>query len=346
VVVTIRKSDDASDVARKLARADLINSETYFKTVLRFVDRDIKPATYTLRRGMSTRTIVDLITTEKSVAVTERKELTLTVIEGWRVEQIAEELDKIGYVPGGRAFLDATRNYTNDDFDFLADRPNKRSLEGYLFPDTYTIISTESPNAVIEKLLANFDAKFSPELRQRAAEMNLTVHQVLTFAALVEREAGNDRERPVIADVYISRWEQGITLDADPAVRYAIGKRDGDWWTGLTANDLETVDSPYNLYRNADLPPGPICNPGIASIMGVLQPTSTGYLYFVAMPDGSGHFFAFDFDGQSQNVAYVTDQADTPAYCADPWAEGCPLGATADTSTDGETVPIEQSDGT
>lgn len=330
VVITIKKTDDTAKVAQRLSNADLINSEAYFKIVVKLVNRDIKPATYTLKRGMSTRTIVDLITTEKSKAKTDSKELTLTVIEGWRTEQIAEELDKVGYAPGGQAFLDAARSFKSDKYDFLADRADKTSLEGYLFPDTYTITSTEPPGDVIDTMLGNFDQKFAPELRDRAKAMNLSVDQVLIFASLVEREAGNNRERPVIADVYLSRWQQGINLDADPAVRYAVGKRDGDWWTGLTVNDLETLDSPFNLYKTSELPPTPICNPGLNSILGVLEPTNTGYLYFTALADSSGHLFAFDNVGQDQNNSFVKGEVDAPAACADPWADGCPLSGTGD----------------
>lgn len=341
VTITIRRSDDADEVATKLKDAGLINSELYFTTLVRFSGKEIRPETYSLKIGTSARTIVDLITTEKSKAVTENKELTITVIEGWRVEQIAEELDKLGLNAGYSGFMEAARSYENDQFDFLDDRPNKKSLEGYLFPDTYVFKADTPPEDIIQVMLQNFDDKFDKTLRDRAKDMGLTVHEVLTFASLVEREAQLTPERAIIAGVYINRYEQGIRMDADPTVQYALGKK-GNWWPKLSGDDL-FADSDYNTYQNDGLPPGPICNPGIQSILGVLQPAQTDYIYFVAHPNGDGsHLFAVDVASRDQNVNFYLGQADGPAACSVPYVDDC--GYIAESS--GEAVPIvEAGDG-
>lgn len=349
VVVTIKKTAATTDVAKQLSDAGLINSELYFKTVLRLTSRDIKPATYTLRHGMSTRTIVDLITTEKSKAKTNVKDLKLTIPEGWRTTQIAEELDKIGYAPGGAAFLEAVKTFKGDGFDFLKDRPDSTSLEGYLFPDTYTFASDAAPADIIQQMLQNFDGKFDKDMRARAAKMNLSVGQVLIFASLIEREAKVGSERPIIADVYLNRYVQGMRLEADPTVQYVLGKP-GKWWEAPTAADLENTDSPYNTYKVDGLPPGPICNPGRPSILAVLQPAGTANLFFVAKQDGSGsHAFAENIDQQTANIdKYLkggggapTDTTSVPP--ADAGAvDAVPTDVPVDTS--GETVPIQSTD--
>jgi UPF0755 protein len=339
VTVTIRRNDDAEEVAQKLKDSGLINSELYFTTLVRFSGKEIRPETYRLTIGSSARTIVDLITTEKSEAVAEKKELRITVIEGWRVEQVAEELDSLGLDAGYDGFMEAARSYENDQFDFLEDRPNKKSLEGYLFPDTYTFNSDSPPDDIIQVMLQNFEDKFDRTLRERARDMGLTVHEVLTFASLVEREAQITAERAIIAGVYINRFEQGIRLDADPTVQYALGKK-GEWWPKLTGDDL-FAESDYNTYQNNGLPPGPICNPGIQSILGVLQPAQTDYIYFVAHPDGDGtHLFAVDVASRDQNVNFYLGQADAPAACSIPYVDDC--GYISESS--GEAIPIQQSD--
>jgi UPF0755 protein len=197
--------------------------------------------------------------------------------------------------------MQAVKDIDRSQFDFLADLPADKSLEGYLFPDTYRFSGT-NPTANVATMLTNFGNKYTPEMRQRTDEMGLNVEQVLTVASLVEREAQLPEERPTIADVYLSRWEQGWRLDADPTVQYVLGTR-ADWWPKLSGDDL-FVDSPYNMYQNDGIPPGAICNPGLASIQAVLFPEDTEYMYFVAMNDGSGkHAFAATKEEQDANVA-------------------------------------------
>ncbi|HEY8446416.1 MAG TPA: endolytic transglycosylase MltG [Thermomicrobiales bacterium] len=340
VTITIREDDTVDEVAKKLHDRGLIRYEVYFKTRMQVLRRDFKPGKHTLYIGMPTDEIIDVIIGDKKAKKptrNERKVLKLVIREGWRTEQIAEELDNIGYEPGGKAFLSAVKKYSSDQFDFLADRPDEKSLEGYLFPDTYEIYADEPPEDIIQKLLTNFDQRVTPDMRQRAEEMGLTLNEVLRFASLVEREAVVAEERPIIADVYLKRYNEGWLLNADPTVQYAIGKRKGNWWPTPTEDDLY-IDSPYNTYQNAGLPPGPICNPGLASIQAVLFPASTPYYYFVALKDDSGrHLFAATEAEQNQNINYINGVADSPAPGSDPFAADSPLNAGGG---EGESVPI------
>ncbi len=184
-------------------------------------------------------------------------------------------------------------------FSFLADVPADSTLEGYLFPDTYRFDS-DNPTANVATMLTNFESKYTPEMRQRTQQMGLNINDVLVIASLVEREAQLPEERPTIADVYLSRWEQGWNLDADPTVQYILGTPQ-DWWPKLTGDDL-FVESPYNTYQNGGLPPGPIANPGFASIQAVLFPDDTPYMYFVAKCDTGEHAFAVSPEEQAANV--------------------------------------------
>jgi UPF0755 protein len=150
-------------------------------------------------------------------------------------------------------------------------------------------------------MLTNFGNKYTPDMRERTTEMGLDINQVLTVASLVEREAQLPEERPIIADIYLSRWEQGWNLEADPTVQYVVGKV-GDWWpTKLTDEELH-IQNPYNTYQNSGLPPGPIANPGFASIQAVLFPDDTPYMFFVAKCDTGEHAFAVTADEQAANV--------------------------------------------
>jgi UPF0755 protein len=318
--ITIEDGDDVDDVADKLQDAGLIATDVYFKTRIRVESKSLEPGTYRLVKGQPVAEIINLITSETSVARSaENPTLTITVIEGWRTEQIAEELDRLGLNGGADAFMEAVRSFPTDAFDFLADRPDSTSLEGYLFPDTYNFRADTPPAQIVESMLNNFDAKITPDMRARAAEMGLSLNQVLTFASLVEREAQVGEERPIIADIYLKRYVEGWRLEADPTVQYAMGTW-GNWWPELTGDDLY-FESPYNTYQVDGLPPAPIANPGYSSIAGVLYPAETPYYFFMARMDGSGtHLFAATKAAQDQNVAFVAGQVDSPAPGSDPFA--------------------------
>ena len=318
--ITVEEEDTEDDVAAKLSESGLIRSEIYFKTRLQVMSKSLEPGVYRLPKGLTVAQIIEEITEEESEARTsENPTLTITVIEGWRTEQIAEELDRLGLNGGYDAFMEAVENFPTDSFDFLAGRPNNQSLEGYLFPDTYNFKADTAPEDIIESMLDNFGAKVTPEMRQRAEEMGLTLDQVLTFASLVEREAQVAEERPIIADVYLKRFSEGWNLEADPTVQYALGSR-GDWWPELTGDDL-FVESPYNTYQNSGLPPGPIANPGYSSIRGVLFPADSPYYFFYARGDGT-HLFATTKEEQDQNIAFVNGEAAERAPGSDPFADG------------------------
>ena len=201
-------------------------------------------------------------------------------------------------------------------YAFLAGRPSGTSLEGYLFPDTYEL-SEDGATAgeVLTRQLDSFAAKVMP-LYETASEqgIQMSLHEVLTLASIVEREAVVPGERPAIAAVYLNRLARNMRLEADPTVQYAMGYQPetGQWWkTPVFLEEYSSVDDLYNTYLYAGLPPGPIAAPGLSSIQSVLVPDQHDYVYFVALPDGSGrHVFAETFEEHAENVRRYQQGAD------------------------------------
>jgi UPF0755 protein len=162
-------------------------------------------------------------------------------------------------------------------------------LEGFLFPDTYVVTRSTPTREIVTRMLENFERHFSPEMQRKAEALGLSVRQAVTVASLVEKETSLRSERPHVAAVYLNRLRIGMRLQCDPTVIYALEKA-GLWAGRLRRSDLE-FDSPYNTYLNSGLPPGPICNPGQASLRAAVEPLASEDLYFVARGDG-GHYFS------------------------------------------------------
>jgi UPF0755 protein len=306
VMLTIFEDQSDAEIADELAAQGLIRSTMLFQGQFKLSGGALIPGTYTLRKGMSVPQIVDRITgaapAEEAPVQAEStapESFDITIPEGWRIEQIAQEYERLGGKGGAQAFLDAVKGIDRSQFDFLAGLPADATLEGYLFPDTYRFDGND-PVLNVVTMLTNFGNKYTPDMRQRTQQMGLTIHDVVTLASVVEREAQIPEERPTIADVYLSRWEQGWRLDADPTVQYVLGTPD-EWWPKLSGDDL-FYDSPYNTYQKDGLPPGPIANPGFASIQAVLFPNDTPYMYFVAKGESGEHAFAVTAEEQAQNV--------------------------------------------
>ena len=217
----------------------------------------------------------------------------LTIPEGANIFDIAERVELAG-LGTHQAFLAAARS----QMDLVADLdPHAKSLEGYLFPDTYRF----SPTITADQMVAVMVKRFRAVTAQLGMSEN--VHQVLTLASLVERETAVDAERPLVASVFENRLVKNMPLNTDPAVIYGL-ELAGRWRGTIYESDL-TRNTPYNTYLHAGLPPGPICNPGIPSLRAAMNPPQTNYLYFVAAgTDAQGHsMFAATLDEHNRNVA-------------------------------------------
>jgi len=217
----------------------------------------------------------------------------VTVPEGFTIEQIGELLHKKSIVSAEK-FVDFATNYASDR-DFLTAR-NTNSLEGYLFPDTYNFAHGVDPQNITEKMLSNFNRRISP-LADDIASSRYDLHQIITLASLVEKEARNDEDRKLMAGVMLNRLNIGMKLDVDATVRYITN----NWLEPIGQDDLD-IDSPYNTRKYAGLPPGPICNPGLAAIEAVLRPTASRYFYYLTAPDGTS-YYARTLDEHNANKA-------------------------------------------
>jgi len=215
----------------------------------------------------------------------------LVVPEGKNMFDIAAAVEQLGLFPADR-FLEAARNPAPiRDLDWQAP-----TLEGYLFPNTYRLSRNTTPDQLCLMMTAKFRDVW------RGLHTDASVHRTITLASLVEKEGRLPAERPVIASVFARRLQIGMKLDCDPTTIYAA-LLEGHYRGSIHKSDLAS-DDPYNTYKHAGLPPGPIANPGVASIEAALHPAETGYLYFVARADGSGaHSFSANLATHEANIA-------------------------------------------
>lgn len=311
VVITISEDDDDSTVAKKLQDEELISQPWYFENKMRLSGLELSPGTYNLRIGMSTNQILDVITVEEvassdeattTASGPERAAFDVTFIEGQRIEENALVLEQAG-MPGGAAeYIELANDvdYWRDAYPFLADVPADGSLEGFLFPNTYTIPGNATVGDVIDYQLSTFEQTLTPEILSGYEAQGISVYEAVVLASIVEREAAVAIERPSIAEVYLNRLNDGMNLNADPAQQYGLGT-DANWWPSLNedGNLEKSKQTPYDTYlaENTGLPPGPIANPGAASLQAVSAPASDGYYYFVATGDCSGeHRFSVTYE--------------------------------------------------
>ena len=268
----------AEAIARQLHGLGLVRHPLVFRLLARQrgMGAQLKAGEYALSGPLSLKGILDALARGDVV----RRELT--VPEGHSIDEIAVLV--VGEGLALEPFLDAAHDPAPvRDLDPLA-----TDLEGYLFPDTYDVPqSPEAPRALVRRMAERFRQVISPEL-DRIAEKGLTVRQVVTLASIVELETARAEERPRIAAVFLNRLGKGMPLQTDPSIVYAL-KKAGRWDGDIRKRDLD-IDSPYNTYRRAGLPPGPLGSPGREALRAVLDPAETRELYFVSRNDGSHEF--------------------------------------------------------
>ncbi len=274
-VVWIKPSQGFSETVAQLQKAGLVQHPKRFRWLarLRGDDRRIRAGEYLVRTSMPPRAILDALVRGETLLH------RVVVPEGCTVFEIGKILERARLM-SQQAFLQAALDPRLTQALGL-----DHTLEGYLFPETYQFPKGVTAEEVINKMVAHFRSVFTPAWTERAHAMGLTTHQVVTLSSIVEKETARPEERPLIAAVFLNRLKRGMRLESDPTVIYGIKDFDGN----LTRKDLETM-TPYNTYQINGLPPGPIANPGRASIEAVLYPSEGSHLYFVSKNDGSHHF--------------------------------------------------------
>ena len=271
--------------ADSLARAGIIRSSRLFRlyAMVRRDDRAIKPGTYMLPRGSSFGTVLDALRGGKGLVV------SVTIPEGYALSQILPLLSTRLSLPAESLAVAARDTALLHRLDVPTE-----TLEGYLFPDTYIFPAQATARGAIAAMVRRFEQVWEPAWTARLDTLAMSRHDVLTLASIVEKEARLAEERPVIAAVYMNRLRDGMLLQADPTVQYALGEHQ----SRVLYKHLE-VASPYNTYRHVGLPPGPIASAGRASIVASLYPAEVPYKYFVALPDGH-HEFRTDYAAHEQ----------------------------------------------
>ena len=287
----------STEIGAALKAAGLIQSDTLFKlyTWRQGISSSLQGGQYFLSPAMNIIEISDILRRGEGVT----KERTITILEGWRLSQIADYLEREGVV-GRQEFLGIVQKKSDwwDDYPVLASRPSTVDLEGYLFPDTYRIFRDATAQDLVKKMLGTLESKFTAELRAEVERQGKTIHDVLTLASILEREVRTTQDRKLVADLFWRRVDAGIGLQADSTVNYATGKS----LPAVTAEDLE-IDSPYNTYKYRGLPPGPIASPSADSIKAAIFPTPNDAWFFLTTLDDGRVIYSIDHDEHVANKA-------------------------------------------
>ncbi len=280
----VAKGETASDIASRLEKKGLIRSAMVFKYVYKQnPNAKIEAGDFKLSPAMSVNEIISNL--EKGAV-----DRWVTLLEGWRVEEMANKLNQeLGI----------------DKKEFLA-----AAKEGYMFPDTYLFNKDATAETIASILENTFDTRYTDDLKQKISAKGLTATQGVILASIVEREARSDEVRTKVASILLKRFKIGMVLNADATVRYAkdtqdlkAGKKIDKFWQAISQDDYQSVVSPYNTYLHAGLPPGPICNPSLSSLKAVANAdSSTPYLFYYHDSAGNS-YYATTLEEHNRNVS-------------------------------------------
>lgn len=289
-IVDIPPGSGSRAIGARLVSAGIVRDRYTFELALYLsgASRALQAGQYRFDQAMTPREVIDKIARGDVYVV------RITFPEGLTIQEMAKEYESHGL--GTSAAFEAA---AADPAPIAALDPEAHSLEGYLFPETYSVEPNAPAARLVDAMVARFKQEVGQDLRQQAAARGLTLHEVVTLASIVEKETGDPAERPMVAAVYENRLRLHMPLQCDPTVIYAL-ELAGQYSGGLRRDDL-SYDSPYNTYRYPGLPPGPIASPGRASIVAALDPASVPYLYFVSRNDGT-HVFARTLAEHNRNV--------------------------------------------
>ncbi|MFA6428274.1 MAG: endolytic transglycosylase MltG [Candidatus Buchananbacteria bacterium] len=276
----IKSGEGSWSTAKSLKTQGLIRSAIVLETYWWFygLDTKVKPGEIKLDLNWNTIKIAKYLTGTTFIT----NEITVQLIEGWTNRQVvgylknktnqALEFEKIMKEPGSQVIK---------HYDFFADKPAKASLEGYIFPDTYRLFADASAVEILQRILDNFDRQLNQDLRSEIKRQGKSIFEIITLASIVEKEVAQNTDRATVAGIFYKRLKIGMALQSDATINYITKKGT----TRPSAADL-SVNSLYNTYKHRGLPPGPICNPGLAAIKAAIYPKTTDYLYFLTTPTG------------------------------------------------------------
>lgn len=254
VIFLVKKGEGAKEISINLKEQGLIRYSSFFRVYALIEDKaeELKAGEYELSLSMNVVEIVN------KLASGDRIKKMITIIEGWTIEDIASYLEV-------------------EELD--------SDLEGYLFPDTYEISPEDGIEEIIEKMLDNFNKKMSLELIEEIASQEKTIHEIVIMASLIEKEVRTFEDKKIVSGILWKRIEVGMPLQVDATITYITNRKS----TEILQEELE-IDSPYNTYKYKGLPFGPICNPGMESILAAIYPESSEYWFYLSTPEGETIF--------------------------------------------------------
>ena len=280
IIITVEPGMTNADIATLLQNKKMINSPVFFRLQSKFarMERSLQAGEYEIVSGMSNWEIIDLFSKGQV------RHKTLTIPEGFTIEQIAKKIEDSG-LGSAEEFKKAAKDYAPYSYMETSNNNVIFKAEGFVYPSTYYLSPGSSEKEILAIMVKEFDTQLTEDIRQKAKDKNMSVRDLVNLASLVEKEAVFPEERPVIAGVFLKRLQTQMPLQSDTTIQYILGVQKKE----ISIADTK-IDSPYNTYLYAELPPGPIASPSISTINAVLDPKQTNYLYFVADLEGHHHF--------------------------------------------------------
>lgn len=280
IIITVEPGMTNADIATLLQNKKMINSPVFFRLQSKFarMERSLQAGEYEIVSGMSNWEIIDLFSKGQV------RHKTLTIPEGYTIEQIAKKIEESG-LGSAEEFKKAAKDYAPYSYMETSNNNVIFKAEGFAYPSTYYLSPGSAEKEILAIMVKEFDTQLTEDIRQKAKDKNMSIRDLVNLASLVEKEAVFPEERPVIAGVFLKRLQIQMPLQSDTTIQYILGVQKKE----ISIADTK-IDSPYNTYLYAELPPGPIASPSISTINAVLEPKQTNYLYFVADLEGHHHF--------------------------------------------------------
>ena len=283
LLIEVNRGESLQKIARKLESAQLIRQTSFFVFFARVLGygNKLKVGEYELNASLTGQQILEILSSGRSY------QRQVTIPEGWNIFEIAQLLVEKKLAPSAKEFIDYVRD-RQVTYSLLGEQ--RRSVEGYLFPNTYSYTRETSFQELVRIMVSESLKSYESLSAKYPKPTHLGRHEIFTLASIVEKETGAPEERPRIASVFLNRLKKGMKLQTDPTVIYGIADRTGELIQNIRKSDLlEPTD--FNTYTNPGLPPGPIANPGSLALEAVFNPENTSYLFFVSQNEGR-HFFS------------------------------------------------------
>ncbi len=292
LVYIVQKGSGYKDIAEDLQKQGIIKNSLFFKSYVLFSGKHsrLQAGSYNLSSSMSIAQIVKKFVSGDII------KNNITIIEGWDLQDIVKYFEEKKLFLK-QDFLNLASQDFSSKYDFLKDKPQKLSLEGYIFPDTYEISLGQKPEELLKNILLNFDKKLTPDLRKEIAGQHKSIFQIITMASIIEKEVKTSSDKKIVSGILWKRIENNIPLQVDSTINYITGKNDAR----VKIKDTK-INSPYNTYKYLALPLGPICNPGMESILAAIYPKDSPYWYYLSADKTGTTIFSKTLEEHNQAV--------------------------------------------